>query len=460
MKKKFSSFLLVITLIGTVLLHPITGQAIDYTADVEQRKNRPIESNQIAGWPDGPIVNADAAILMEANTGTILYAKNIYSKQYPASTTKLLTTLIAYENCKLDETVYFSRAAIDAITWDSSNMGMKAGDSLTMEQALYGILVGSANESANAVGEHISGSMSAFATLMNTYADELGCVNSHFVNANGLYDDEHYTCAYDLAIIAQAFFRNELLCKMSSTYSYKVSDTKSVYSHNKLLKNREYEYEYLVGSKTGYTDKARQTLVSCAQKDGMKLICVVLKEEVPYQFSDTVALFNYGFSNFHAFDIADNETELNVTPFDFIESQTDIFGDSKSLIQLEQDAKIILPITSSFRDARKELQYLPAGSENMATITYYFSDVEIGNCDIYIDTNSLTDTDNIEIRPDEDNAEQLNEPKEKVIFINIKHVLFWLVGITGVLIIVFSLIKLMKDYHFGFSKRRRRRRRR
>lgn len=465
MKKKIYSFLSVIFLIGAILLHPLNGQAVNYAADAEERKNRPIESNDIIEWPDGPIVNADAAILMEADTGTILYAKNIYSKQYPASTTKLLTTLIAYENSKLDEKVHFSKAAIDAITWDSSNMGMKAGDILTMEQALYGILVGSANESANAVGEHISGSMASFATLMNAYAEELGCINSHFVNANGLYDDEHYTCAYDLAIIAQAFFRNDLLCKMSSTYSYKVSDTKSVYSHNKLLKNREYEYDYLVGSKTGYTDIARNTLVSCAQKDDMKLICVVLKEEAPNQFADTVELFNYGFSNFHAYEVADYEKDLNVTHFEFIESQTDIFGSSTPLMQLEKNAKVILPITSSFDDAKKKLIYHPSGEDSMATISYYFSDVEVGSCDVYIQSDILstdgnTDSDILGQDTTDEEKDSKKDENGKVIFINVKHVLFYIVGITGLLIIIISFTKMMKEYHFGFSKHRRRRRRR
>ena len=188
------------------------GEETDEEADdenrqeEEQQRSESIMTNAIPGWPQGPAVSAKGAILIEADTGTILYGKNIHEKLYPASTTKILTTLIAAERCELNETVKFSAEAVNSIERASSNMGIDIGQELTMEQCLYGILVYSANEVANAVAEHVSGSIDAFVELMNERAAELGATDSHFVTTNGLHDDAHYTTPYDLAQIGRAFF--------------------------------------------------------------------------------------------------------------------------------------------------------------------------------------------------------------------------------------------------------------
>lgn len=470
-----SAATLTITLLATNLT--VCYAAIDYEAESEARKEMTIESNEIDGWPDGPVVSADAAILMDAKTGTILYAKNIYASEYPASTTKLLTSLIAYETCSLDETVTFSSNAVNAITWDSSNMSMSAGDTLSVEQTLYGVLVGSANEGANALGEQISGSMTSFADEMNEWAEKLGCVNSNFVNANGLYDDNHYTCAYDLALIARSFFQFDLLSKMASTYSYQISEDNIVYSHNKLLPNRTYAYEYLVGSKTGYTDKARQTLVTCAEKDGIKLICVLLKEESPNQFTDTINLFNYGFSNFTSYKVTDYETQYNIQSSDFFDTDTDIFGNSNSLISLDPDATIILPINADFSDASKELNYLSNNSQVIASIQYSYAGVPVGKCNVIIsnvNTNSISsagsgnaqamigqdsieDFSHLSASPTDDSS-IADAEEQSTIYINVKHIIYWIIGIAGFLIIIFILLQVFRSYEFGFQKRRRSRR--
>lgn len=148
---------------------------VDYSAEAEARKSLPVQTNQIENWPDGPAIGAEGAILMEASTGTILYAKNIDEKLFPASTTKILTALIAAENSDMNEDVTFSHDAVFSIERGSSNMGMDVGEVITMEQALYGLLVNSANESANAIAEHVGGSIDGFVDMMNDKAAELGC---------------------------------------------------------------------------------------------------------------------------------------------------------------------------------------------------------------------------------------------------------------------------------------------
>lgn len=172
---------------------------------IRDQQEMTVESNEIPGWPAGPVVTAESAILIEAETGAILYAKNIHARQYPASTTKILTTLIASEQCSLDEWVTFSREAVFD-TPDSNHIAMDVGQQLTMEDCLNAILIRSANEVSFAVAEHISGgSWQDFSEIMNARAAELGCVDSHFANPNGLPDENHYTSAYDLAMIGKAF---------------------------------------------------------------------------------------------------------------------------------------------------------------------------------------------------------------------------------------------------------------
>lgn len=337
--------------------------ARDYMEEAENRKSLPIQTNEIADWPIGPAIGAEAAILMDADTGVILYGKNIHEQLYPASTTKILTTLLAVENCTLDEVVTFSHEAIFSVPRDGSHIALDVGEELTMEEALSGILIASANDASNGVAEHISGSISAFADKMNARAKELGCVDSHFVNANGLFDENHYTSAYDLATIGRAFFANELLCKLSSTRrlhiapSEKQPDDIVEVSKNQLFKGSSKEYKYLVGSKTGYTSRARQTLVSCAEKDGMKLICVILKEESPYQFDDTITLFDYGFNNFKKINISEVESKYSLDSTGLFYNSNDIFGNSKPMLSLDTTDCIILPKTVPFTDTESQISY-------------------------------------------------------------------------------------------------------
>jgi len=443
----------------------------DYEAQMEERKSLPVQSNEIADWPEGPPIGAEAAIVMEMNTHTILYAKNIHEELYPASTTKIMTCLLAAQNCSLDETVTFSHDAVYGVPSDGSNMGMDEGESITLEQAMYGVLVGSANEAASAVGEHVAQALGKdaddFADLMNEKADELGCQNTHFTNANGLFDENHYTSAYDLALIGCEFFSNELLCKMSSTVTYNIPPTATqpddiwITSKNQLFEGKPYEYEYLLGSKTGFVAQSRQTLVSAAEKNGMKLVCVVFMEESPYQFEDTVKLFNYGFENFQKLMVSDYETEYQIENTDPFETDNDLFGDSTPLMTMEEDAYIILPSDADFTDADSVLEYAEDDSDGViATISYTYSDEPVGSCDILFSkvapasTNFSTD---IVINEEE----PADEDTQDIIFIDVKKVVLILVGVAVALIAIFWLISFISSYNFspkGESNKRKRKR--
>lgn len=447
--KRTCSFLMACFLFGIFLCQaPLTAFAeVDFYAEHEQNKTLPVESNAIPGWPTGPSVGARSAILMDARSGTILYAKNIDEKNYPASTTKILTTLLAIENSNLDDMVTFSKNAVN-IDYRSSNMGMDAGQSITMEQCLYGILVHSANEVANAVAEHVGGSIESFVEMMNKRAAELGCQNSHFVTTNGLHDENHYTTARDLALIGRAFFANETLCKMSSTASYHIDPTPTqpdvidCYTHNKIT-NGTYPYEYLVGSKTGYTDDARQTLVTCAEKDGLKLICVVMREESPDQFLDTITLFDYGFENFHMANVAESETTYNINTSTFMEIKTDIYGDSNPILTLDPSAQLILPNTVDFQNLESKLTYLDEKGDEIAKISYSYEGIPLGEAGLFLNH----ETDNAyDFSSDPSNAPNT---AEKIVFINVLKIVLIIAGILILLLAAIILRAFFKEYNFS-----------
>ena len=221
LKNNFIYRLFLGVLIASFALTPITAQATqDLEAQSLEAYNKTIESNSWEKWPTGPAVYAQSAIVMEADTGMILYAKDMEQKNYPASITKIMTALLALENCELNEEIEFSYHATHSIEYGSSSIARTEGEILTVEETLYGLMLSSANECANALAEHIAGSNEDFALLMNEKAKELGCVNTHFSNPSGLHDENHYTCAYDMALITKAALENEDFRRISGTDYY------------------------------------------------------------------------------------------------------------------------------------------------------------------------------------------------------------------------------------------------
>ncbi len=451
-------FLLFLSQESTVLADNLTAEE-----RLESQRAMPVASNQVPNWPAGPIVGAESAILMEAETGTILYEKNIHQKEYPASTTKILTALIASERCSMDEIVTFSHDAVFDTPRDSSHIAMDVGQELTLEQCLNAILIRSANEVCFATAEHITGTTdwSVFADIMNERADELGCLNSHFANPNGLPDENHYTTAYDLAMIGRAFFANEMLCKITLTRRMEFPATdrlpqgKLEVNLMKIIPGGEYAYEYLVGCKTGYTDDARSCLVSCAEKDGMKLICVVMKDEAPYQYEDTISLFNYGFSNFEKIYVSQTDTKYNIDNGELFYSGNDIFGNSKPFLSLNKEDFIVLPRTASFEDTESVISYDTAGNSEAALITYSYHGVPIGSIrvDFAIDENDTYLFDTLPESSDISREEQAE--KTSFIFVNVLRILLALAGIAVILFLILLVKAFLKNYAFAERNNRR-----
>jgi D-alanyl-D-alanine carboxypeptidase len=354
-----------------------------------------------------------------------------------------------------------------------------------MEDALYCVLVESANDVASAVGEHVAEKLGyeknveSFADIMNEKAKSLGCLDTHFSNANGLYADDHYTTAYDLALIGCEFFNNELLCKMSSTpsYHFKLHDTDEedtwISSKNQLYKGKTYEYKYLLGSKTGFVSQSRQTLISAAEKNGMKLVCVIFNEESPYQFEDTLTLFQYGFENFKSVSIDDNETKYKIDTSDLFDTKNDLFGDSTPLVSMESDKYIVLPNNANFNDAKSSLLYNTDShpANIVATIDYTYNGVNVGNCNILyskseaasFDFNTDTATSTVESGEMNNNiiSQQETSDNTNVVFINVKYLIIIILCVAALVMFVLFIISIIKSYNFsprGQSKRRRRER--
>ena len=252
-----------------------------------------------------PTIQSEGAVVIDAATGTVLYGKNQNTRYYPASITKLMTALLVLENCQLGDTVTFSRTATENLESGAVSLKLTEGDKLTVEQCLYGLLLKSANEVANGLAEKVSGSVSGFADLMNQKAAALGCTGTHFVNPNGLNDSNHYTTPYDMALIARAAFQNDTLRKIDTTLSYKFPATKNAgertitMGHKMMYSTDSRYYPGIIGGKTGYTSKAGNTLVTGAEKNGVRLIAVVMKSKSTH-YADTKALLDYGFAKMAA----------------------------------------------------------------------------------------------------------------------------------------------------------------
>ena len=359
---------LILTIISAVCLGKVDIKAADY-------------------WPDAPETLSPSVILMEESTGTILYEKNMDEAHYPASITKIMTTLLALENGNLSDMVTFSDDAIN--NTEGSGIARDYGEQMTLEQCLYGVMLESANECAYAVAEHVGGTVENFVDMMNAKAKELGCTNTHFANPHGLQDENHYTTAHDMALIAQAAYQNETFRIIIGTKMYTIPPTNKhaeetvLRNHHDMLctyhnANRKYLYPYCVGGKTGYTATANSTLVTYAEKDGMTLICVVMNTQSPNQFIDTVNLFDYAFDNFQVLNVAENDTNYSA------ETTVDNgnLNNIEPFVELDKDAVIVLPKTAEFSDTSSSVEYNDSDPEIAGSITYTYAGRNVGKADI------------------------------------------------------------------------------
>lgn len=262
-------------------------------------------------------IYSPSCILMDAKTGKILYEKNSKEVRFPASTTKIMTAILTVENCKLDDIATVSHNAIFSVPVSYSHASLKEGEELTIEQLLNVLLIPSANDAAFVLAEHISGSVEEFANLMNQKAKEIGCLNTHFVNPNGIHSKDHTSTAYDLALMGKYAMQNSTIREIVKKTSYTLPTTNKydktdrifnttndlIVENNSNAKDNYY-YPYATGIKTGYTTDAGSCIIAGAKKDDVELVAVILGGEstesgLSERYLDCINLFNYGFDNYH-----------------------------------------------------------------------------------------------------------------------------------------------------------------
>ncbi|MDY5845451.1 MAG: D-alanyl-D-alanine carboxypeptidase family protein [Bariatricus sp.] len=326
----------------TQSLPPQTGE--EEEAAMQKAYEMTVDSNSWKNWPEGPKTFGEAAIIMDADSGAILYSKNIDGKGYPASITKIVTTLIALENGNLDDKVTVTDDCIDCLSYGYAHIGLNSGEELTLKDALYAVLLASANEAAYAIGESIGEGYDWFINEMNSRAKELGALNSNFVNTNGLEDTNHYTSARDMALITRELLLNHPeFQEICQTLQYTIPATNLTdetrtfqQKHQMFYEGNEYYDARVIAGKTGYTDQALNTLVTCADDGNRRLICVVLRTHGRNVYTDTEALLNYGFDNFEKVSIKEKEI-------------------SEDIKSVDDDAYVVLPSGVEFSDLEKEI---------------------------------------------------------------------------------------------------------
>ena len=336
----------------------------------EENTEENIEEENLNGEPR---IYSESAILMEKNTGKVLYAKDVYSRKYPASTTKILTAIIAIENCDLNQKMTASQNAVqlpDNHSYTKANI--QAGESFTLDELLGVLMLQSANEAANVIAENIAGSTEKFAEMMNEKAKEVGCIDTHFVNANGIHDENHYTTSYDMAAIASYCMRNESFRKYANMMECRLPNTdlwgeeqiaesgeRHFYNTNKLLiPGDKYYYPYCTGIKTGYTTPAKNCLIASSNKDGFELIAVILhaeqtEEKLSARYMDTISLFEYGYNNFSKEQIYDEsgyDTKKQQDNMDEEIEREESRGIEEAIKQTEEFIEEKIPEASSIRE--------------------------------------------------------------------------------------------------------------
>lgn len=301
MKRAFNYFILTTIIISTLFTGSI--YATESPSDIV-----------VTEKPDFSSLNltSDGILLLETETGDILFEKNSNDKMFPASTTKLMTAILVLENGYLNELVTVSSSAVNSVPSGYVKAPLYAGEELRVEELLYALLLPSANDAANVLAEHISGSIPAFADLMNSKAQELGMTNTHFTNPSGIHDNDLYTTASDLSVLARYAMKNEKLREIVKTTTYTLPATsvhpkedRELKTSNLLLdsSSKSYYYEYATGIKTGFTNPAGDCLVASAKKDGIEFIAVCLHSSTNSnglrgKFLDCKILFNFAFDNY------------------------------------------------------------------------------------------------------------------------------------------------------------------
>ena len=438
---------IVSVILGAVLMFSSLGMSVNATdvaeipgTEVDSVYNLAVDSNEIEGWAQGPHIYSESGIVMDIDSGAILYAKNIDDKHYPASITKIMTALVAFEHYELDETVKFTWDDIGFLEYGDAHIGIKENEELSMEHCLYGMLLASANEVSHAIGAHMEGGYEAFLEEMNETAKELGCKNSHWTNTHGLHDEEHYTSVRDMALIGSAVFQYDKFREITGTYQHVIPETnitaekRYVHQNHKMLRDWDSRYyEYCVGGKTGYTDQALSTLVTFATKEDVNLVAVVMRTHGGGNntYADTRSMLDYAFDNF---------SKATVTK--------DMIG-NKNVSKVEKNAYVMLPAGVSTDDLEMKFTAPTEKKDKTGTVSFTYEGQDVGTVEV-----TITEDYYNEIHGIEEVVEEKEEKNIKIPFI----IKLLLIMMAVVAIAFMALVAFVAYRRKQIEKRRRERR--
>lgn len=423
-------------------------------------------------WPGGvaPTSVGETSIVMDVDSGAVLYGFNENEQHFPASITKVMTALVAIENGNLDDMVTFSREAVYNIDRVSSHIARDVGEEMPLRDCLYGMMLESANECAYAIAEHVGGgSFDTFINMMNEKAQSLGCTQTHFVNPNGLHDESHVTCAYDMALIAREAYKNPAFVEIVGTKNYTIPPTNLhpdgtyLNNHHAMLhpyKTSKYVYEFCTGGKTGYTDQARNTLVTYAVKDGKTLVCVIMNaENGGHNYADTRSLFDYCFSHFQTIKVGDQiqslteETEgAAICPFDITRAKID------------PEAAVTIPEGAAFSDLKMEaVPYDEIVDKLAGELRFHYGDRLVGTAKLYYDGDFL----GVEEPQEEKALTIMGHRRFEGLFTKMKPFLIPAAAIITLIYFRYKYVTAPYNHYYGskilrahFRKKRKRRRQR
>lgn len=414
------------------------------STELESVYELPVDSNQLEGWAQGPQIYSEAGIVMDIDSGAILYAKNIDDRHYPASITKIMTALVAFQNYELDEIVTFTWDDVGFLEYGDAHIGIKPDEEVCMEDCLYGMLLASANEVSHAIGAHMEGGYEAFLKVMNETAKELGCENSNWMNTHGLHDEQHYTCCRDMALIGSELFQYEKFREITNTYQYTIPETNITdetrtfqQNHDMINQWSNRYYEYCVGGKTGYTDQALTTLVTFATKDDMNLVAVVMRTHGggSNAYADTREMLEYAFNNF---------SKVTVTAEDVA---------NESIEKMADYSYVVVPDGISLENLQCVFEEPVEEGDMTGEITYLYEEQPVGSMEVTITEEYYNELHGIE------ETETKEEQKSEVKF-EIPNIVKILVVVVIVLLIgSFIVLRYVKNKKRMMRRRRHRRNR-
>ena len=456
-KRHITIYITIFSIILTTFFSNIYAQPTSVVETTTEATTE--EPSVINNYADSSkVLNIDArgAILIDANTGVTIYEKNSHEKLYPASITKIMTAYLACKYGKFDD--------IYGIGQGSSIIGIKEGEQISFLDGLYGIMMESANEVCMMVAEHIDGTVEKFVERMNKQAQDWGCKDTHFNNPHGFHDVNHYTTPYDMSLIAYNAIKDENFSKIWGTVDHTIPATNKspqrfLHNKDKMLKpTSDYYYQYAIGGKTGFHDDAKNTLVTCAEKDGVKLISVVMKANGYNQaYTDSKTLLDYGFSVYK-----DNKVYTGGTYTDKIPVYQNYLSEDYNVGELNVtvagDVSAKLPSFVSAKDVKTKAVIIYSKDNNdkkiyapikegdkVGTMEFTYKDKTIATADI-------TASNTVEAKSDKQLAEMklINNVKS---FLHM--ILNALIFIIPVVIIIIILLVVRNNINKKKKKKRR-----